>query len=81
VGQNRLAVEAYIDQFLAARRMPEVRRQDVRSGVLRVLATHGLGADDGQLYFDANSGRLRFKQGKHHPKMQTSSPTLISTAI
>jgi hypothetical protein len=62
VGKDRLTVEAYINRFLTARRMPAGRRQEVRFGTVDGLATDGLRTRDGQLYFDAGTGRLCFKQ-------------------
>ena len=67
VGEDRPAVEAYIDRFLAARRMPAARRRDVRTGVLRSLAARGLWAKDGRLLFDAGTGRLCFARPKAGP--------------
>jgi hypothetical protein len=63
VGDERLAVEVYVYRFLAARRMPEPLRMDVRSWVLDSLQRGRLRAKDGWLRIDADTGRLRFVQG------------------
>jgi hypothetical protein len=63
VGKDRLATEAYIDRFLAARRMPAERRRDMRSSVVSSLAADGLWTKGGRFHFDSGTGRLCFEQG------------------
>jgi hypothetical protein len=64
VGKDRRAVEAYIDRFLAARRMPDRLRRDLRLGVVTALGQQGLWAKDGVVRFNPGTGRLDFEQGQ-----------------
>src|SRR5262245_56438562 len=63
VGEGRQEAEAFIDRFLVARRLPEVRHRDLRADVVGALAAGGLWAKDGWLRFGPDSGRLCFAQG------------------
>jgi hypothetical protein len=58
VGEDRLVIEAYIDRFLAARRMPANLRQDLRARFVSSLSNPSPWAKESQLYFDPGTGQL-----------------------